>query len=279
MLLLAAGCGRTRAKTHEKLSVSATVYPLADLVRQVGGSYVDVSWVIESGQSLDGSGIDPELRNTLRNANLIVLNGVTEPWADEGARNPYAHERMLRLDNLEAAAKSGSRPGAYLWLDPAVMRNAAIELGERILIQRPEYQKQVRAQAQAFAQKLDELTDEYRAKFKKAQTRRILVLGPEFDGILNRFGFVIVPTVDASPMRLSEDDLRTIKRLANENDTHLLMVSADIPSATARDLELRGGFQIVRIDCLGSSGSGGKNSYVQLMRFDLEQLLNATTVR
>jgi hypothetical protein len=42
---------------------------------------------------------------------------------------------------------------------------------------------------------------------------------------------------------------------------------------------VRGGLQLVAIDGLGNSGATGRNTYLQILRYDLEQLLAATTVQ
>src|SRR3954466_14347916 len=65
------GCERKKvvpgqvAGSTKKIDVAATVYPLADVARQVGGSDVEVTWFVESGQSLTDLGADLDVRNRL----------------------------------------------------------------------------------------------------------------------------------------------------------------------------------------------------------------------
>ena len=68
------GCDRAPAKAPvpiEKVAIVATVYPLADIARNVGGPYVSASWLIESGQSLSGVQSNVDLRNRLRSADQL----------------------------------------------------------------------------------------------------------------------------------------------------------------------------------------------------------------
>ena len=93
------------------------------------------------------------------------------------------------------------------------------------------YEQQLLARRDAYVADIDTLLQEYRPKLARAQIRRLLVLGTDFDRMLSCFGLVGVPTVNASPMHLSDSDLRIINRIAEENKTRLLVVSADIPPA------------------------------------------------
>ena len=64
-LIWAGGCRKSDATsaTVEKLRIVATVYPLADVARAVGGRQVSVEWLVERGQRLDAVDPTSELRN------------------------------------------------------------------------------------------------------------------------------------------------------------------------------------------------------------------------
>src|SRR5450432_1556339 len=109
MLMLVAtcwigGCGHGSDEKHfDNLTVAATVYPLADVARQVGGEYVNVFWVVENGQSLAGVQPSSDLRSKLSNADFVVSGGISEPWATSGFSDPLQRQRIIRLDLLEPA--------------------------------------------------------------------------------------------------------------------------------------------------------------------------------
>src|SRR4051812_21433201 len=101
LLLLAGagGCERPSSSTSQipKMRVVATVYPLADVAREVGGPFVDASWIVEGGQSLTGVQSSEELRNRLSNADFVIsASPSTEPWANTGnISDPYQRQRMI----------------------------------------------------------------------------------------------------------------------------------------------------------------------------------------
>jgi ABC-type Zn uptake system ZnuABC Zn-binding protein ZnuA len=145
-----AGCGLPSAR-ERPLEVVATVLPLADWARQVGGARVHVRMLVPP--RVDPRGYEPsaEQIKAIRNADVVLLNGLSlEPWIDEILDNARAG-RMVVLDVSqfvgplvekeslsgpeafeEGGAKTGprARPGQeqlmpvairspYLWLDPA----------------------------------------------------------------------------------------------------------------------------------------------------------------
>lgn len=275
--LLAVGCEKpTAPPAVRKIGVVATVYPLADIARQVAGDVADVSWVIESGQSMKGVQPDEQLRNRLRSADLVLMGDVTEAWATEGSGAGQHYSRILRLETLPIARESGT--SGLLWLDPAVAREAAKDLATRLAALRPQKVQEVRERADKLANEIDALYKPYQEKLRSADNRRFLVLGNDFAPFLSRFSFQAIPTLDAPPSRLTDEDIRLIQYVSRQNDTKLLVIPADTPAALVDDLRVRTGMQLVLLDALGTSAGGGRNTYLDLIRWNLDQLAKATMV-
>lgn len=272
------GCEKKAPKPSpvETLNCIATVYPLADIVRQIGDSYVRVSWVIESGQSLQGMQTDLDLRNRLRNADLVLASGVDESWATEGFDDPVQRKRVIRLDLLPSTRDQV--PAGLLWLDPVVARELCVELGNRLKQLRPAQESFFNGRTASYISQLDGLIQEYRGRLATARTRKLLVLSQDFNPLLLRFGLTPVLVVESWPTQLSEADLAMIQQAVRNQNTRLLVVPADTPAAVLHDLELRAGVQTVPIDRLGSSASGGRDSYLKILRYDLDELANATSL-
>lgn len=270
--------GTSQNRPVEKVSIVASVFPLADVAKAVGGDTVEVSWVVESGEAVEGINPGSEARSRLRMANLLFAGGATEPWAVAGASDAFQHNRVIRLDSLNLQTNQSVDAG-YLWLDPLVVCDGCRELCARLQVLRPEKEDALRASTEAYINQLTTLTRTYQQKLNDAQNQKVLVLGNEFNPLLRRCGLTPVFTVAKAPTRLNDSDVRTIRQLAMENKTHLLAVSSDTPNIVVRDIELRAAVQIVLIDALGSSGAKGRSTYIDLLRYDFEQLLHATSVR
>ena len=280
LLLFACGCDRTGANPApiEKVNVVATVYPLADLARQVGGPYVNVSWILESGQSVSGLQSSPELRNRLRDADLVLAGGATEPWAVEASSNVYQFKRIIRLDALSSAQESIDS-GGYVWLDPLIAEEGCRELCARLTAQRPERQEALRHRADDYVASLEGLLTEYRPKFSAIQNKRAVVLNPQFNALLSRFNFDVIQPLNTTAMQLDDSAIAVLRRTASQRNCKLLLVSGDTPAVVIDDVTVRTGMQLIALDALGTSAPGGRNSYLEQMRYNLEQLYHAVSVR
>jgi ABC-type Zn uptake system ZnuABC Zn-binding protein ZnuA len=278
MALTAGGCDRPASHAwaeQEPLTVVATVFPLADIARQIGGPSVSASWVIETGQSVAGMQSTPQLRNRLRTCNLVLSGGSTEPWAVEGFDDPFQAPRVLRLDLLQSARDAPS--GALLWLDPLVIEDFVRELKVKLAVARPRLEPYFAQQRDQFITSLRTLIEPYKAQLAAApaQAKKILTLGREYDALLRRFGLEPVLAIEAMPTQLSDRQIAIVRMEARNNAVSVMLVSADLPTAVVRDLENRTGLRIVQIDSLGSSAAGGRNTYQQILQYDLEQLVAA----
>src|SRR5688572_12177315 len=134
------------------IRVVATVYPLADIARQVGGKRVTVEWLRESGQGVEALEADPARRARLRSADLVVASGA-QPWTVEGSDSAYAAQRIVRLDALPAA--KGLPGDAYLWVHPQVAKELADAIRARLSVLDPKRESFYRANAEAFAADVD----------------------------------------------------------------------------------------------------------------------------
>ncbi|HWP40983.1 MAG TPA: metal ABC transporter substrate-binding protein [Tepidisphaeraceae bacterium] len=276
--LTVGGCDQRASRTwteSEPVSVIATVLPLADIARQIGGTHVSVWWVIETGQSIAGMQSTPQLRNRLRTCNLVLSGGSTEPWAVEGFDDPFQAPRVLRLDLLQAARDAPA--GALLWLDPLIIEDFARELKVKLAVARPALEPYFAQQRDQFISSLHSLIQPYKTQLAAApaQAKKILTLGCEYDALLRRFGLEPVLAIEAMPTQLSDRQIAMLRMEARNNAVSVLLVSADLPAAVVRDLENRTGLRIVQIDALGSSAAGGRNTYLQILQYDLQQLLAA----
>jgi zinc transport system substrate-binding protein len=273
------GCDRSAPKAAvptEKVNVGATVYPLADVARVVGGPYVTASWIVETGQSLQGVQGDSEARNRLRSSDLIVTGGASEPWASEGYSDPIKAQRIIRLDTLPC--NHDKAQVGLLWLDPVVMQDFSRELSARLTVLRPKHAAILRDRAADYVAQLQAVIDEYEAKLSGARTKKVLVLSNDFNPLLQRFGLSPVLVVEASPTQMRESDWGLLKAAVREQKTRLLLVPTETPAGVKRDLEQRAGVQVVPIDTLGTSAAAGRNTYLEILRYDLEQLLTATAL-
>ncbi|MBC8108071.1 MAG: zinc ABC transporter substrate-binding protein [Anaerolineae bacterium] len=281
--LQSAGCEKPQASavSTEPVRVFATVHTVADLARQVGGKYVEVDFAIEGGRSLLGFQPGAAVMQQKNRAQIVIAGG-SEPWAVADASNPLEPARVIRLDALRGAPASQPTPGqnedaqiGLEWLDPVIGQRAAEELARRLKSLRPNHQVYFDARAKQVTEQLEALVKEYQPKFRDAKRRRVMSLTHEFDYLAERFGVDIVHVVGTTVDRIGDQQVATLQRASRDEHLVTLIVRADTSPGLIQDLAKRTGFRIITMDPYGSSSANGRDSYLSLLRYNLDRLLDA----
>jgi ABC-type Zn uptake system ZnuABC Zn-binding protein ZnuA len=275
LLVLASlhGCDKPSpapTRAPDTFSIVATAYPLADIARQVVGPLATYDWIVEQGQSLDG--IDPtsQALDKIHGADFVLTSGAGEEWAVAGFDDPRRTNSIVRLDMLDSGkADAGCR---QLWLDPQVAREFAKELAERVTVRRPSQEKTLRANAEKFSREIDSLMRELEAKRSAIRGKRVLILSADYSAMTRAFGLVEIHPFDANPMRLSDEQIRSLRETIAQQSPGAMLVEMNLPPAAQQDLSQQLGIPLIAIDSYGSSSGTGRNTYQAIERFDLEQL-------
>jgi ABC-type Zn2+ transport system substrate-binding protein/surface adhesin len=102
------------------------------------------------------------------------------------------------------------------------------------------------------------------------------VLSSDYSALLRRLGIHEVSPVNASPLRLSDDDMLVLRKAVREGAPAALLVEVGLPPAVQQDLSSQLGVPVVTLDSLGTSAGVGRNSYQAILRYNLQQLATLT---
>ena len=268
------GCGERQAvpaaQAREPVDVIATTYAMADIVRAVGGKHVNVEWWVESGGSLAELKENPERRQQLSNAELVVTRGQVDPWTLAGAGNNFQDRRVLRIDTLLAARAHD--PSHYIWLDPAVARELAEELVARLGAIDPAHAADFRANADEFQREIDAMTGPVETNIARAGGGPFVTLDRGFYPLARRFGLldVRIPRVNLSDP--TPFNVKQLREATQKEAGGAIFGSTETPAALLRDWESRLGIPVLALDPLGTSGGAGRSTYLDMLRYNLAQL-------
>jgi ABC-type Zn uptake system ZnuABC Zn-binding protein ZnuA len=271
---LTQGCDRRKVappRAPEPKHILATVYPLAEVAKEIGGDRVTVEWFIESGQPLTELPATPERRNAARTADIVISRGASETWMLGGADEAYGAQRIIRLTTFPAAASAS--PQSYLWLDPQVVRELANELVKRLSSIDAAGESQYQANAKRFLDQLDAICDDARKKLATMPEKNFVCTSAGFSAFVLRFGVVEALAPTDPTMMLSDDRLRSIRAVARGVRAKAVFVPDDLPAGVMRDLSSKIGVPVLTLDPLGTSAPAGRNTYLKLLRYNLDQVI------
>lgn len=261
----------------EPIHVLAAVYPLADVVRRVGGQWVSVDWVIEGANDPRDIQLTDPLREKTNWANFIIGSGFEDSWARQDLTEFTRRTRLIlpdttaagRADALSAAGESA------LWMDPQVMRETCLLISDRLRVRDAPHELDYRANAAAYDGELARLIAEHTPKTASLPHKKFLALRPTWSSMAHRFGLEEIHPINAEPQNVTDAQARDLRDAAKANDVHLLVLNSTPPPAVMHDLEDRTHLKVVPLDLLGTSATGGHRTYAELLRYDLDQLERA----
>jgi len=167
MAFLLGGCGSTPVPSADKVKVSVSIAPLADLARQVGSEHVTVTTLVPPAASPHTYEPTPAQVKEVAEANVLALIGLGfEFWAGdviESAANPdlivvYTSEGIEVIHDEHAHEHEEREVGnPHVWLNP---RNAVVQVGhirDALIEADPAHQTEYEANAEAYLAQLEAL--------------------------------------------------------------------------------------------------------------------------
>lgn len=287
LVLIGLASGRAVGKDH--LLVAASIDPLADFARRVGGDRVEVFTLVPPGASPHTYELKPSQVTQVARAHLLVLNGVGfEFWADKLVKavdNPalVVVDTSKGISILEAGdgehatrrgghGHSGGNP--HIWLDP---RQAMVQVGhirDALIRADPDRAAMYRENATRFLSELEDLDREIVAEVEGWRRRQFIAFHPAWVYFARRYGLEQVGVIEASPGREpSPVELARIVQTAKRIGATAIFAEPQFSSKAAEIIAHESGAQVLFLDPLGSSLKD--RGYIAMMRYNVAQMASA----
>jgi zinc transport system substrate-binding protein len=306
-----AGCGLKLSSLvpsgQDKLRVVATIYPLADFARLVGGNRVQVTQLLPQGVEPHDWEPSPKDLTTLYQAQVFIYNGAgLESWVDRIM--PSLVERHLRVVKASeglpimsftdegrlgltmfvgsSSEKSGSStsPGSeklstdpHIWLNPVLAKAIVAHIGKELIAADPAGKSVYLRGVQQVQGRLDRLDRSYAAaRFK---SKDIVVSHAAFGYLAQRYGLHQVPVLGMTPEQ--EPDPATLGKLVDYCRSHQVnyiffesMVSPRVADTIAQEVGVQT-MLLTPLDGMTKEQAAQGQDYFGLMNQNLINLKKA----
>lgn len=276
-VLTAAACllGACATVAADAPRVAATIFPLYDIVREVGGTAVEAVVVLPPGASPHTFEMRPASAKALARAALLFRVGHgLDDWAVRLAE-AVGVGRIVTADagvRLRRFADGGIDP--HYWLagenGKAIARTVAEELARLLPARRAE----VESRLAAYLLRIDAADAQARRLLQDLPSRSIATLHDGFGYFADAYGLTVAAVFEASGGK--EPGPRSVaefERRVRAGNVRVIFaepqISPDVIRSIARDLRV----PIATLDDLG--GVPGRDSYVALLLFDAQQVAAA----
>ncbi len=272
-----------------KISVIATIYPLAEFARMAAGDMASVSSLVPAG--VEPHEYEPTPRDLIavEGADVFIINGAgIDPWAKNllptlKEKGVTVIDTSLSVELIPAASWSGegdmSAYDPHFWLDPVFASRIVRSIADTLSLKDPSHKSAYEETANASIRSLEKLDAEYKAALVSCAKRGIITSHDAFAYLGKRYGFDVHSIAGISPeAEPSAEHLAELITLAKKDDIRYIffetLVSPKVSETLAREI---GAQTLVFNPIEGLSPSevaSGKN-YVSVMEENLKSLSRA----
>jgi manganese/zinc/iron transport system substrate-binding protein len=295
VLILSACTTDGNSNTSGKLNVVTTTGMIGDIVKNVGGEYVEVI-------SLMGPGVDPHLYKAsegdvtrLQSANLIFYNGlhleaqmgeVIEKMNEFGVKT-VAVTDMIDRSLLNASPTYPDQFDPHVWFDVSLWMKAAEQVEATLVEVDPAHASEYEANAAAY---LEKLTDLHQYVLTQAQTipaeKRVLITAHDaFNYFGEAYGFEVRGLQGISTeAQAGTADVQELVNFIVERQIPAIFVESSVPQRNIEAVQAAvqdQGFDVkiggsLFSDAMGTSGTP-EGTYIGMVTHNIDTIVAALT--
>jgi manganese/zinc/iron transport system substrate-binding protein len=292
-LLLNACATETNSNPSGKLNVVTTTGMIGDIVKNVGGDYMEVI-------SLMGPGVDPHLYKAsegdvqrLQSANLIFYNGlhleaqmgeVIEKMNEFGIKT-VAVTDLIDRSLLNASPTYPDQYDPHVWFDVSLWMKAVEQVRETLVEIDPTHKSEYEANAKAYLNQLAELHQYLLAQAKTIPSdKRVLITAHDaFNYFGEAYGFEVRGLQGISTeAQAGTADVQALVSFIVERQIPAIFVESSVPQRNIEAVQAAvqdQGFNVVIggslfSDAMGTAGTF-EGTYIGMVTHNIDTIVHA----
>ncbi len=272
------------------LTVAATIFPLADIVRQIGGAHINVILVIPPGASEHSSDLSPQKISDLQQASLLfqighgleaglvdrltaVLPAIRPVAVDTGIGLREFAGRLPEADseaNAEAGHESGVDP--HYWLTVPNAQKMAATIADSLAEADPAHAAQYRQNLEQYQGQLASLEQDLQTQARTITQKNFIAMHDAWSYFADHYGLNLVATYEPiEGQEPSIDDLQELGRIIDQYAITAFYAEPQKTSIAAVNfMQQEFGLRILTLDPVG--GTDKRFSYIDMMRENMASL-------
>jgi zinc transport system substrate-binding protein len=279
-VLLLPGLSRASGK---KLKVVASIAPLADFARQVGGNRVDVTLLLPPGASPHTYEPTPRTMQEISKARVFIKIGAgLEFWAEK--LFAAAGKDVLTVDCSKGVAlisagrdheeHGGGNVDPHYWLDPVIAAAMVAKIADAFSTAAPHDSPYFRKRASAYAAELNALDEQIARTTRTFRVKAYVTFHPAWNYFSRRYGLTVAGVIEEGPGK--EPSARHIDRILRELrrlKIGVVFAETQFSPRIAEAIAREAGGRVLMLDPIG--GQKGRETYIEMMRYNLSLMQKA----
>ncbi|MDF1594033.1 MAG: metal ABC transporter substrate-binding protein [Desulfobacterales bacterium] len=288
----------------EKVPVVASIFPVADMIQQVGSPYVDVTFIIPAGASphtfepkpsqikkiaaarvffMIGAGLEIWAEKFMAAAGKDLLtvtlsDGVdlirsTEAAHEHDADQPGSNMRQTKPDHTDSGAVIAN---PHIWLDPVIAQSMVTRIVAVLCSVDENHADHYRRQGEVYLKSLVKLDQDIRLAVSGFALKKYVAFHAAWDYFARHYGLEPVGIIETAPGR--NPTPKRIKQIIadiKKYNLRAVFVEPQLNPKVAVVIAKEANVHVLLLDPMGAPTIKGRRSYLELMRYNLDVLKEA----
>jgi len=273
--------GKTRAVT--------TIYPLHNMINELGGELISADYLLPPGASPHTFEPTAEQARLISGAELFVYIGAElDQWAVKMADGSDPGQKVLDLslevplitretkendqDSCEEHGHDHGPADPHYWLDPVLVRDyLAPAITDALVSLSPADEQYFLEQLERYREELNKLDREIKAELAAYSVKKFITFHSAWHYFALRYNLEEVAVIANFPgQEPSAGWMAELVKLVDEKKIKVIFAEPQFSSALAEQIAAESGIEVLLLDPIGGEGLGGRETYLDLMRYNLE---------
>jgi len=283
----------------KKLPVITSIYPVADMVQQVGGDHVDVTFVLPAGASPHTFEPKPSLVKKVSSARIFFRIGAgLEFWAEnfialagsglttivlsEGVSlihtTGHHHENKAGDPHTGSGISNheSSVANPHIWLDPAIAKSMVNKITAVLCEVDHQHLTYYKQRGQNYLNDLDKLDRLIKVKVANFNIKKYVSFHASWVYFARHYGLEPVGIIEAAPGRNPTPiQIKNIVAMIKRDHIRAVFAEPQLNPRAAEIIAREAEVNVLLLDPLGGPNLKGRNTYIDLIKYNLNVMQEA----
>lgn len=257
----------------EKIKVIASIAPIADFVKQVGGERVDVKLLLPPGASPHVYEPTPKAMKDISDARIFVKIGSDlEFWAEKLVK-ASRNRSLITVDSSSGVPlirdeRSHDSIDPHIWLDPVIAGSIVSKIEDALIKADPQGAGLYRQNASLYRKKLLQLDKEISKTVGTFRIREYITFHTAWNYFSRRYNLKVAGVIEESPGREpSPKHIANIVKEVNRIGSKVVFVEPQFNPKIAEAVAKECGARVLYLDPIG--GQEGRETYIDMMKYNV----------
>ncbi|MFO7666520.1 MAG: metal ABC transporter substrate-binding protein [Desulfobacterales bacterium] len=271
----------------DRIPVAASIFPVADMVKQVGGDYVEVISVIPPGASPHTYEPKPSVLKKLSSAKIFFMIGAgLEYWNEKFVKSAGSGVMKVVLsDGVDLIRekehhhqKKAGKPysgdtfaNPHIWLDVEIAKSMVKRIVTALASLDNGHAQYYEERGSKYMAELDSLDRNIYEETGRFKIKKYVTFHPAWEYFARRYGLESAGFIEAVPGK--NPTPLEIKRIVENIKNHgvkAVFAEPQFNPKTAEVIAAEAGIKVLMLDPMGGIGIKERESYIDIMKYNLK---------